>query len=450
MKVPYTLLLLTLNILLALRAVEAVPTPHSLRRQLQHKRATSPPLSSSSSPSSLPSSKTKRKPASSKKPKKLSSPTSNHADLLAQRPQTSPASLSKRAPPPSSSSPSLLLLLPDAQSIWQAGSFQLVKWSRKYAKRLPNDTTVDIVLMDSRTNRKVHSLKRFVPYARGSALVYVPDKIQQDVTLGLTLELYHGKGQQHIASNVIATATGTPHQEEDGARSSALTSLMRRSEIHIAQDAKGPFSETTIQHDRRSDDENDEPGNNKLRGGDSPVVLPRDMREEYPNTLPPLELDHSFGVHQKVYTMAPYTLAWKVPARVQELLEYTENQHVLNSFNRLNSQNPVPTTFLARLKVELVKDQTLEPVSTLARNVPAETKFQYLQIHDRVLQDFYRLRVQMVVVQVKGLYDVSQEPSSSSFGRGGSSDGWDLPADAQVIDRYESITRRFWVTVGAL
>ncbi|KAG0078233.1 hypothetical protein BGZ93_007766 [Podila epicladia] len=448
MKVPYTLLLLTLNILLALRAAEAVPTPRSLHRQLQHKRATSPPLSSSSSSSSLPSPKTKRKPASSKKPKKLSRPTSSHADLLAKPRQPSPASLSKRAPRPSSS-PSPLLLLPDAQSIWQAGSFQLVKWSRKYAKRLPSDTTVDIVLNDSRTNLKVHSLKRFVPYAKGSALVYVPDKIQQDVTLGLTLELYHGKSQQPVASNVIATATGTPHQEEDGARSSALTSLMRRSEIHIAQDAKRPFSETTIQHDRRSDDENDEPGNNKLRGRDSLVVLPRDMREEYPNTLPPLELDHSFGVHQKVYTMAPYTLAWKVPARVQELLEYTENQHLLNSFNRLNSQNPVPTTFLARLKVELVKDQTLEPISTLARNVPAETKFQYLQIHDRVLQDFYRLRVQMVVVQVKGLYDVNQEPSPS-YSRGGSSDGWDLPADAQVIDRYESITRRFWVTVGAL
>ncbi|KAG0012001.1 hypothetical protein BGZ81_001817 [Podila clonocystis] len=439
MKVTYTLLLLTLNILLALRAAEAVPTPH---RQLQHKQATSPPPSSSSS-SSLPSPKTKRKATSSKKPKKLSSSTSNHADLLAQRRQSSPASLSKRAPRPSSP-PSPLLLLPDAQSIWQAGSLQLVKWSRKYAKRLPNDTTVDIVLIDSRTNRKVHSLKRFVPYAKGSALVYVPDKIQQDVTLGLTLELYHGKGQQPIASNVIATATGTPHQETDGARSSALTSLMRRSEIHIAQDAKGPFSETTIQHDRKSDDENNESGNNKLRGGDSLVVLPREMREEYPNTLPPLELDHSFGVHQKVYTMAPYTLAWKVPARVQELLEYTENQ-------RLNSQSPVPTTFLARLKVELVKDQTLEPVSTLARNVPAETKFQYLQIHDRVLQDFYRLRVQMVVVQVRGLYDVGQElSSSSSFGRAGSSDGWDLPADAQVIDQYESISRRFWVTVGAL
>ncbi|KAF9311855.1 hypothetical protein BG003_006900 [Podila horticola] len=368
MKVTYALLLLTLNILLALRAAEAVPAPHSLH----------------------------------------------------------------------------------AQSIWQAGSLQLVKWSRKYAKRLPNDTTVDIVLMDSRTNRKVHSLKRFVPYAKGSALVYVPDKIQQDVTLGLTLELYHGKGQQPIASSVIATATGTPHQEEDGARSSALTSLMRRSEIHIAQDAKGPFSETTIQHDRKRDDENDEPGNNKLRRGDSLVVLPREMREEYPNTLPPLELDHSFGVHQKVYTMAPYTLAWKVPARVQELLEYTENQHLLNSFNRLDSQSPIPTTFLARLKVELVKDQTLEPVSILARNVPVETKFQYLQIHDRVPQDFYRLRVQMVVVQVKGLYDMSQEPSLSSNGRDGSSEGWDLPADAQVIDRYESITRRFWVTVGAL
>ncbi|KAG0328679.1 hypothetical protein BG000_000355 [Podila horticola] len=416
MKVTYALLLLTLNILLALRAAEA----------------------------------TKRKPASSKKPKKSSDPTFNHADLLAQRRQPSPASLSKRAPRSSSSSPSPLLLLPDAQSIWQAGSLQLVKWSRKYAKRLPNDTTVDIVLMDSRTNRKVHSLKRFVPYAKGSALVYVPDKIQQDVTLGLTLELYHGKGQQPIASSVIATATGTPHQEEDGARSSALTSLMRRSEIHIAQDAKGPFSETTIQHDRKRDDENDEPGNNKLRRGDSLVVLPREMREEYPNTLPPLELDHSFGVHQKVYTMAPYTLAWKVPARVQELLEYTENQHLLNSFNRLDSQSPIPTTFLARLKVELVKDQTLEPVSILARNVPVETKFQYLQIHDRVPQDFYRLRVQMVVVQVKGLYDMSQEPSLSSNGRDGSSEGWDLPADAQVIDRYESITRRFWVTVGAL
>lgn len=445
MKVTYTLLFLTLNLLLALRAAEAVPTPPSLRRQLQYKHASPPPPSSSSSSPPLPP-KTRRQKhssSSSKKPKKPSGPTTNHPDLLAEQ-RPSPASLSKRA---TSSSPSPLLLLPDAQSIWKAGSFQLVKWSRKYARRLPNDTTVDIVLMDSTTNRKVHSLKRFVPYAKGSALVYVPDKIQ-DVTLGLTLELYHGKGQRPVASSVIATATGTPHtdQEEDGARS--LTSLMRRSEIHIAQDDR-PFSETTIQHDSKTDDEKNvgyfSPGNNKLRG-DSLVVLPRKMREEYPNTLPPLELDHSFGIHQKVYTMAPYTLAWKVPARVQELLEYTENQHILNP-SHLDSrgQPAVPTTFLARLKVELVKDQTLEPVSTLARNVPAETKFQYLQIHDRVLQDFYRLRVQMVVVQVKGLYDVTQEPS----GRG-SSDGWNLPADAQVIDRYESITRRFWVSVGAL
>ncbi|KAF9024071.1 hypothetical protein CPC16_002748 [Podila verticillata] len=434
MKVTYALFFLTLNLLLALRAAEAVPTPHPLRRQLQHhKRASLPPSSSSSS--SPPPKPRRQKHSTSKKPKKPSNPTSNHADLIAER-RPSPASFSKRTPP-SPSSPSPLLLLPDAQSIWQAGSLQLVKWSRKYARRLPNDTTVDIVLMDSTTNRKVHSLKRFVPYAKGSALVYVPDKIQ-DVTLGLTLELYHGKGQQPIASNVIATATGTPHtdQEEDGARS--LTSLMRRSEIHIAQDGR-PFSETTIQHDSEAD------GNNKLRG-DSLVVLPREMREEYPNTLLPLELDHSFGVHQKVYTMAPYTLAWKVPARVQELLEYTENQHVSNPNHLDNRGQPaVPTTFLARLKVELVKDQTLEPVSILARNVPAETKFQYLQIHDRVLQDFYRLRVQMVVVQVKGLYDVTQEPS----GRG-SSDRWDFPADAQVIDRYESITRRFWVSVGAL
>jgi hypothetical protein len=29
-------------------------------------------------------------------------------------------------------------------------------------------------------------------------------------------------------------------------------------------------------------------------------------------------------------------------------------------------------------------------------------------------------------------------------------DGWDFAKGAQVIDRYESITRKFWVSAGAL
>ncbi|KAF9428737.1 hypothetical protein BGZ94_001272 [Podila epigama] len=522
MKITPTLLFLSFNLALALNLLEpacidALPTSHTPHhpRSLNpvHKRASTQPSSHSQrqqqqqqqqrqhkqqhKPSHKPlkqhnqkkrssaSSSSSRQPIHVPEPPQTDLPLDPQSDLPSPPPPQSirplaATTLRKRDPVVD---PSPLLLLPDAHAVWQAGSLQLVKWSRKYAKKLPNDTTVDILLIDPSTNTKLHSLKRYIPFAKGSAWVYVPEKrVDFNRPLGLTLELYHGRGQRPLASKTIATATGTPHLDpqdldqenqdpnSDDTRPTSALSLMRRSEIHIAAYDQPPelklynnqqqqqeerrhqpplpsassSSPSSNAHHDSNDDDYFAPG----PGEDQPVAFwPEEMRQEYPNTYQPIELDHSFGVHQKVYVMAPYTLAWKIPVRVQELLNYAEQQqqqqHQRQLIEGTTQDTTMMTTFLARLKVELVKDQTQEPVAVLARNIPAETKFQYLQIHDRVPENFYRLRVQMVVVQVKGLLadlDVSTHGRMSNIG---SSSG-------QVIDRYESITRRFWVTPGAL
>lgn len=129
----------------------------------------------------------------------------------------------------------------------------------------------------------------------------------------------------------------------------------------------------------------------------------------------------------------------------------------------------------------------MEVVAVLAKDVPAETMFQYLSIQDRVPSAFYRLRVQMVVVQVNLDPDtiksaILQQHQSSPLLLGSSSssssstdnnakdsaesgawlsslldvgkvkpmEGWEFPAGGVVIDRYEAVTRRFFVALGAL
>ncbi|KAI1319287.1 hypothetical protein EDD11_004424 [Mortierella claussenii] len=419
-----------------------------------------------------------------------------------------------------------LLLLPHSRSVWQTGSFQTVQWSKKYSKSLPKDTTVDIILVDSQTNRKIHSLKRFVPFKKGSAQVWVPVKIPEGVSFVLVLELYRGRSQEPVTSTLAtpsvaasSSSSSSPDMDQstslqkisdsvqddrtdkDQSVSSAssgdvFSTIVRRSDINIspgsrrvARDMMYPEGGSSGINRGRTNGgvgsggagSHHDVNNNDYYTGDSTEhgleFLPEEMREEYPNTVRPLELEHTFGLHQKVYTLTPYTLEWKIPARVAELMEYTRQvQLAASTWNKNNQGQPssqrqilpdsLPkSTFLAKVLVELVTDQTMEPVAVLARDIPAETMFQYLSIQDRVPQAFYRLRVQMVVVEVKindpkeftqeqyggsGLGALPGSTGKQSGGKGLGMEGWEFPSGGEVIDRYESITRRFWVSQGAL
>lgn len=218
--------------------------------------------------------------------------------------------------------------------------------------------------------------------------------------------------------------------------------------------------------------------------------LPDELRQEYPTTVKPLELDHAFGLRQRVYTMTPYTLEWRIPERVEELLDYSARvQKALGRYIQKHPRNPVPPAsllpnalFLSKVMVELVKDTTMEVVAVMAKDIPAEAMFQYLSIQDRVPSAFYRLRVQMVVVKVnlnpdtiKSAILKQQQPLPLQLSSGSNTDndakgsesgawlsslldagkvkpmeGWEFPAGGEVIDRYEAITRKFYVALGAL
>ncbi|KAF9111561.1 hypothetical protein BGX27_004751 [Mortierella sp. AM989] len=378
-----------------------------------------------------------------------------------------------------------LLLLPDSRSVWQTGSYQTVQWSRKYTKSLPKDTTVDIILVDSKTNRKISSLKRFIPFKKGSSQVWVPVNLPEGVSFVLVLELYRGRSQEQVTSTIASSPSqSTLYQAKDqvspekvsekkseqpSTSTDVLSTIVRRSDISISPGARkvardSPYlgssdggalgtSRAGAHHDINNDD--------YYTGAteERPLeFLPEEMREEYPNTVRPLELEHTFGTHQKVYTMTPYTLEWKIPDRIKELLEYTRQVQlaasVLNKNNQRQQQNSSKTPksiFLAKVLVELVTDQTEDSVTVLARDIPAETMFQYLSIQDRVPQAFYRLRVQMVVVQVNvdaNTLNIGQMPPPITKSKG--MEGWEFPNGGQVIDRYEAVTRRFWVSQGAL
>ncbi|KAF8948980.1 hypothetical protein BGZ46_005262, partial [Entomortierella lignicola] len=403
--------------------------------------------------------------------------------------------LVKRAPPatsdntskyrspktPSTSIPKTpLLLLPDSRSVWQAGSYQSVKWSLKYSKSLPKDTTVDIVLVDSKSNRKIASLKRFVPFKKGSAQVWVPVKLPEGASFVLVLELYRGRSQEQVTTSV-ASSTHSPYQDTDlsspkvsddlhnidqsiPSSTDILSRVVRRSDINISPGKRGDSpdplyagssgkansvgtfgtNKAGAHHDVNSDDYYT--GSSTERPFE---FLPEEMREEYPNTVLPLELDHTFGLYQKVYSMTPYSLKWKIPSRIQELLDYTRKvQSTANLWNKNAVKNPsaIPKSiFLSKVLVELVAEPSLESVSVLARDIPAEALFQYLSIQEHVPPAFYRLRVQMVVVEVKVDADtlsLGQVPPPIMKAK--SLEGWEFPDGGKVIDRYEAITRRFW------
>ncbi|KAF9914106.1 hypothetical protein BX616_008947 [Lobosporangium transversale] len=392
-----------------------------------------------------------------------------------------------------------LLLLPDSNSVWHAGSIESVKWSKKYARRLPKDTTVDIILVDSKSNKKLFSLKRFIPFRKGSAQVWVPSKISEDGSYVLVLELYHGRSQKPATieskaqepsiiseSTTIASFTSTATTTTKASQTSTggtitepnndngIPSILRRSDISIARRSRrverdimtssysssssSPSSTTSSSSSSSHLDINNE-DYYKGHKEDQPFEFsPDEFRQEYPNVAQPIELEHTFGLHQKVYTLTPYTLEWKVPSRVVELLEYTQARLRLMTDKAIDQRNNPALhnndkTFVAKVLAELVQDQTLVPVSVLARNIPAETRFQYLQIHDRVPPAFYRLKVQMVVVEVQGGQGRDADASGSRSTRLNHSkymEGWDFPNGGQVVDRYETITRRFWVSGGAL
>ncbi|KAF9362648.1 hypothetical protein BGX34_005761 [Mortierella sp. NVP85] len=430
--------------------------------------------------------------------------------------QTSPASYfkylrsasaairsSKPAPPPAPLPDTPLLLLPDSHSVWQSGTYQTVKWSRKYSRSLPQDTTVDIILVDAKTNRKLFSLKRFIPLRRGSAQVLVPTHLPEGVSFVLVLELYRGRSQEQVTSTVLPPSStydgqqqqqqqqqqqkqqqeqqqprGQPLASEEGS-SRSLSTVVRRSDINIASTTRKaaakdvrPRPQTGSRNTETKAVESTA-GYDVNNSGDYYVAnkeelpfgfLPGESREEYPNTVQPLVLEHTFGLHQKVYTMTPYTLEWKIPARVAELLDYTRQVYMAANVwmkNGPSRQSALPdfipkSTFLAKVLVELVSDHTMETVSVLARDVPAETMFLYLSIQDRVPQAFYRLRVQMVIVQVEGNIKTLAEEYAGGSGsavpgkQSKGMEGWEFPKGGQVIDRYEAVTRRFWVSQGAL
>ncbi|KAF9139850.1 hypothetical protein BG015_001881 [Linnemannia schmuckeri] len=422
-----------------------------------------------------------------------------------------------------------LLLLPDSRSVWQTGSYQTVRWNRKYTKSLPADTTIDIVLIDSKTNKKVTSLKRFVPFKKGGSQVWVPTNIPEGASFVLVLELYRGRSQEPVTSTPPSASSsakaGSPYQyhqsQEQGGRPSntlpagsssndgesvqsqqpaatttadVLSRIVRRSDINIASAGSkrdipryppGYYRPSDNNNNVNSADDRSNPSSsNKASTGShhdinhddfytgasqerSMDFLPDELRQEYPNTIKPLTLEHTFGLHQKVYTLTPYTLEWKIPERVAELLEYTRQaQALFNSISKGNVYSQASasalypkSTFMAKVLVELIKDGTMESVSVLAKDVPAETMFQYLSIQDRLAPAFYRLRVQMVVVQVWTDFSAlansnnnvpTPAASGSAAVKGIAMEGWEFPEGGEVIDRYEAITRRFWVSQGAL
>lgn len=437
-----------------------------------------------------------------------------------------------RSPPrrrlPSSSTPKKntpLLLLPDSRSVWQTGSYQTVRWNRKYTKSLPADTTVDIVLIDSKTNKKVASLKRFVPFKKGGSQIWVPTTIPEGTSFVLVLELYRGRSKEPITSTSPSASAappppagakaGSPYryhqgQEQEGEPLNALpgssngggpvssqqpaatttadvlSRIVRRSDINIAPAAskrdipRYPPGSSYSNNNNANDRSNPPSNNNKASMGShhdinhddfytgasqerSMEFPPDELRQEYPNTIQPLTLEHTFGLHQKVYTLTPYTLEWKIPERVAELLEYTRQaQALFNSISKSNAYSQASasalypkSTFMAKVLVEIIKDETMESVSVLAKDVPAETMFQYLSIQDRLAPAFYRLRVQMVVVQVRTDFSAlanNNVPTTTAPVTKGSTamEGWEFPEGGEVIDRYEAITRRFWVSQGAL
>ncbi|KAG0368583.1 hypothetical protein BC939DRAFT_469894 [Gamsiella multidivaricata] len=476
MKLTQHVVLLSLSMVAALTLL-SLPSTTTHALPANHRSKSSLSLSHASVPKHRP----KATPSlTHKSPKKKSKKNTNGSPSKQHTGQLKAATTS---PIPSSDPP--LLLLPESNSVWHAGSVESVRWSKKYAKRLPKDTTVDIILVDSRTNKKIHSLKRFIPFRKGSAQVWVPSKIPEDASVMLVLELYHGLSQQpavvetkalnSTTTAAVATTTTTTTATAAAAPKTAsaettttttknIPSILRRSDINITRRARRAAPDqvsTTTSAEKIAHDINDDDYYTGDRETQPLEFFPDELRQEYPNVVKPIELEHTFGLHQKVYTMAPYTLAWKIPERVAELLEYTQARLRLmmdksidlaqHRTLRDNTKN-----FIAKILVELVQDQTLELVSVLARNVPAETKFQYLQIHDRVPPAFYRLKVQMVVVEIQGAPESvvgSDSVTDTSRGRhthGDYMDGWDFPSGGRVIDRYESITRRFWVSAGAL
>ncbi|KAG0334050.1 hypothetical protein BG000_008680 [Podila horticola] len=315
---------------------------------------------------------------------------------------------------------------------------------------MPADTTVDIVLVDANTNERLFSLKRFVPFSRGAAQVWVPRVVPEGVSFVLVLELYHGRSQEQVGSTVPPTAS-----------SPKSSSIVRRSDINISSGsghkyargggANSPYGGRSPSNENSRDVyENDyySPASE-----DRPLdFLPDEMRQEYPNVQQPLELQHTFGLHQKVYTLTPYTLEWKLPPRVVELLEYSKT---LAELRKASSKARLPSTvYMSKLVVELVKDQSLEATAVLAKDVPAETMFLYLRIQERVPQDFYRLRIRMVVVEYSALsLGAARADGVNDGARGGKTqilEGGAFPSGGKVVDRFEAITRRFWVTAGAL
>ncbi|KAF9427846.1 hypothetical protein BGZ94_004030 [Podila epigama] len=375
------------------------------------------------------------------------------------------------------SNDSPLLLLPGPQSVWLAGSSQWVKWSRKHNKTFPPDTTIDIVLVDSTTNKKIFSLKRFIPLSKGAVKIRVPTTIPADVSFVLVLELYHGRSQQQLASshdlppasipmhssttirngngNGSGSGNGNGNGNENnrnrtrpGPETGRLSSISRRSDISILpvksprhgspDQPMGAGLDSSAIHDLALDIYYNPSSQNRPLD-----FLPDEMRQEYPNVRQVLELKHTFGLHQKVYTLTPYTLEWKLPRRVRELFEYSKTLATLRKTlainGHLDSQSAVPSTvFVGKVLIELVKDQSMESAAILAKDVPAETMFLYLRIQDRVPQDFYRLRVRMVVIEFSA--------STLATSADGQEIDTNLGADGRVIDRYEAVTRRFWVT----
>ncbi|KAG9068587.1 hypothetical protein KI688_010863 [Linnemannia hyalina] len=461
---------------------------------------------------------------------------------------TSPTSTSTTTSPTTIEFNKPLLIVPPPRSVWHAGSVQLVKWSKTYARQLPKDTTVDIILADAKTNKKIVSLKRFIPFRKGSAQVWVPSKIpdNEDASASyvLVLDLFHGKSQKAVtvesakasaatAASSLAALLSTSSSEKDrpastsrtstttesggaGAERAAdvpetitggssaslkksLPSVLRRSDINIYKRAipsppssssvTAPTSATATRENlritppalladgARADVPPSQPyighhHNDDLDTFDPDTInrasyynFDNYLRQEFPNVIQPIELEHSFGVHQKVYSRAPYTLEWKIPTRAAELLEYTAtrlrllaNKDIDWSQHQSIKDNNI--TYQAKLHVELIRDGgpgpgAIESVAVLARNVLAETKFQYLQIYDHVEPAFYRLRVQMLVVEVDDTPAGRRSRKNSATDNGGEMedpmlDGWDFAKGAQIIDRYESITRKFWVSAGAL
>ncbi|CAO3572109.1 unnamed protein product [Mortierella alpina] len=423
-------------------------------------------------------------------PRKNSNPKTLAESSISSPTTPTPTSTSSAVPAPTELP---LLLLPDSNSVWQAGSVQQVQWSKKYTKRLPKDTTVDIVLADAKTNKQIYSLKRYVPYRKGAAQVWVPSKLPDGISYVLVLELFHGRSPKLIAINstilgshlssmpspsptatattttttTITTTTERSDGGSDGITESksakALPSIVRRSEINIARrrrrDTGNSLSLTpSVPNTHASHDTNDHEYFHEDKGAQ---LL--DFR--IPGVIQPIEMEHNFGVHKRVFSQTPYMLRWIVPARVTELLSYTEKRLKLMAdktidLSQFRAFEENRTTYLAKMLVELVDDHAQETISVLSRNVPAETRFLITQIHERVPQAFYRLRVQMVVVEVQGgdggeaaeQERLVQDSGSSKVrpSHGDYMEGWDFPSGCRIIDRYETITRRFQISKGAL